>query len=157
MAVTNDRADGVWGTFVSRDRLLQKISLIAMLGGIREGLRQHALTSTPDRGYSLTIEQEAEIACNLAFLSRRRHEPQSVAAIGIEEDEDGQGMVIRLSVNGSMLNGVEEGVKDICRMLEQVSRRRMSPCVGRSRFTNYPQIIILKPKMSNCFCGKLSN
>ena len=111
----------------------------------------------PTRSYSLTIEQEAEIACNLAFLSRRRHDPQSVAAIGIEEDEDGQGMVIRLSVNGSMLTGVEEGLKDICRMLEQVSRRRMSPCVGRSRFTNHPQIIILKPKMSNCFFGKLSN
>ena len=39
-----------------------KISHIAMLGGIREGLREHALAPTPVRGYSLAIEQEAEIA-----------------------------------------------------------------------------------------------
>lgn len=123
---SNASGSGIWGTNVGREQLLQKISLIAMLGGIREGLREHQLVLTSRGGRTLTVEQEAEIAGNLAFLSRRRKDPQSVAAVGIEEDEDGVGMTIQLSVNGDVPLLVEEGLQEICVMLEQISQQSTS-------------------------------
>ena len=75
----------------------------------------------------LTIEQEAEIASNLAFLSRPQYDPKSVAAVSIEEDEYGQGMVVRLCVNGDALSRIEEGLKEICGLLEEISQRRTFP------------------------------
>jgi hypothetical protein len=123
MATVN--ANGIWGSGISREQLLQKISLLAMLGGVREGLREHVLVSASSSKHILTVEQEAEIANNLAFLSRRRHDPRSVAAVAIEENEDGQGMTVRLCVNGETTLGVEEGLKEICRTLEQISQQRM--------------------------------
>ena len=119
----------MWGSHTHREHLLQKISLVAMLGGVREGAREHPLGRAPDQQRTLTIEQEAEIAGNLAFLSRQRKDPLNVAAIGIEEDEDGQGMVIRLSVNGSKLSGVERGLKEMCRILEQIAQLCRPPQV----------------------------
>jgi hypothetical protein len=116
----------MWGSGISRDQLLQKISLLAMLGGVRDGLQAHSLTTSGDIEHGLTIEQEAEIAGNLAFLSRRRHDPKSVAAISIEQDGHGQGMIVRLCVNGGILSGVEEGLKQICALLEEISRCRKS-------------------------------
>ncbi|KAJ9130176.1 hypothetical protein NKR23_g12318 [Pleurostoma richardsiae] len=116
----------MWGGQIRREALLQKISLLAMLGGVHEGPREHPLTSAPGQERTLTVEQEAEIAGNLAFLSRRRKDSLSVAAIGIEEDEDGQGMVVRLCINGGILSRIEDGVKEMCAMLEQISRQRGS-------------------------------
>ena len=112
----------MWDSHINREQLLQKISLLAMLGGVREGAKEHPLGRAPDQQRTLTIEQEAEIAKNLAFLSRQRKDLLNVAAIGIEEDEDGQGMVIRLSVNGCKLSGVEGGLKEICEILEQIAQ-----------------------------------
>lgn len=120
-------ADGMWGSGISRDQMLQKISLLAMLGGVREGLRAHTFATPLATERILTIEQEAEITSNLAFLCRRRHDPKSVAAVSIEEDKHGQGMVVRLCVNGDRLSSVEEGLNDICRMLQEISQRRMFP------------------------------
>lgn len=50
--------------------------------------------------HHLTIEQEAEIAGNLSFLSRRRKTSQSVAAVAAEEAQHGQTLVVCLTVNG---------------------------------------------------------
>ena len=82
--------DRMWGADVSRERLLQKITLLTMIGPIPEEPRRHQLVSPPDFRRILTIEQEAEVAGNLAFLSRRSTETHNVAAIGIEEDEGGR-------------------------------------------------------------------
>jgi len=130
---------GMWGGHIRREALLQKISLLAMLGGVREGPREHPLTSTPGQERTLTVEQEAEIAGNLAFLSRRRKDSLSVAAIGIEEDEDGQGMVVRLCINGGILSRIEDGVKEMCAMLEQISRQRMALCSAVFDWANPPR------------------
>lgn len=118
---------GIWGSDIGRDQLLQKISLIAMLGGVREGLQAHTLAAPLAMERILTTDQEAEIANNLAFLSRRRHDSKSVAAVGIEEDKNGQGMTIRLCVNGDKLSSVEEGLEAICQLLEKMSQHRMFP------------------------------
>lgn len=58
------------------------------------------LVSPPGWGSSLTIEQEQEIVSVLAFLSSYSKKCKRVVAIGIEEDRDGQGIVIRMALNG---------------------------------------------------------
>jgi hypothetical protein len=113
----------MWGSNVSHEQLLQKISLLAMLGPIREEPKGHCLVSREDKAYSLTVEQEREIITNLAFLSYRRKDSQNVTAICIKEDGDGQGLVVRLAVNGGAIAHVEEGLRRICEMLERASQR----------------------------------
>jgi hypothetical protein len=96
-----------------------------MLESVRDHPKQHMLVETPGRRSSLTIEQEREITSNLAFLSSRSKNSKRVVAIGIEEDHDGQGMFIRMAVNGGDkdISHTEEGLVQISRILEQVSRR----------------------------------
>jgi hypothetical protein len=33
----------MWGSTVTRENILQKITLLAMLGGVREGIKEHEL------------------------------------------------------------------------------------------------------------------
>jgi hypothetical protein len=98
----------VWGSTATRNLLLQKNSLLAILGPIREGHKEHSLNSKPEQGRSLTVEQEGEIVQNLSFLSCCRKDPHTVTAIYIEEDEDGQGVVVRLAVSGDTISHIEE-------------------------------------------------
>lgn len=114
--------DGMWGSTITRESILQKITLLTMIGRTPEPSQRHALVSPTGDTRNLTIDQEAEIAGNLAFLGRRSLESHNVAAIGIEEDRDGQGMVIRVTVNGTMLSSVVEGINQVCRVLEKVAR-----------------------------------
>lgn len=120
----------MWGSKITRERMLQKISLLAMLGPIREGEKEHDLISDPGRERSMTIEQEAEIIGNLSFLSYRRKDPQTVTAICIEEDKDRRGMIVRMAVSGGAIVYVEDGLGQICAILEQASRR------GKVHLTN---------------------
>ena len=113
----------MWGSKITREHILQKISLLAMLGPIREGEREHNLISNPSQERSITIEQEAEIISNLSFLSYRRKDPQTVTAICIEEDKDLQGMIVRMAVSGGAIAYVEDGLGQICAILEQASQR----------------------------------
>lgn len=113
----------MWGSNITRDQLLQKISLLATLGPIGDGPRRHNLTAQTDIRRSLTVEQEAEIVDNLAFLSYRRKDSQNVTAICMEENEDGEGMLVRLAVNGGALSQIACGVREICMILEQIARR----------------------------------
>lgn len=113
----------IFGTKIPRDVLLNKISLLAMLGPIREGQQEHSLTSTDDPRRGLTIDQEGEIVRNLSFLAYRRKDPHSVVALCIEEQEDGEGMTVRFSVNGDSVLYVKEGLQQICTTLEKISRQ----------------------------------
>ncbi|KAE9373733.1 hypothetical protein N431DRAFT_482672 [Stipitochalara longipes BDJ] len=105
----------MWNSSVTREHLLQKISLLAILESVRDHPKRHALISPPGWRSSLTIEQEQEIVSNLAFLSSRSKNSKRVVAISIEEDHDGQGMVIRMAVNGGDkdIPYIEEGLKQI--------------------------------------------
>ena len=103
--------------------MLQKISLLAILGPIREGEKEHNLITNPGQERSMTIEQEAEIVSNLSFLSYRRKDPQTVTAICIEEDKDHQGMIVRVAFSGGATAYAEDGLGQICAILERASRR----------------------------------
>ena len=102
--------------------MLQKISLLAMLGSVREGSNEHELIPRPGRASCLTIEQEGEIVSNLAFLASRRKNSKAVVAIAVEEDEDSHGMTIRIAVNGDSVVHLKEGLVQISETLKQVSR-----------------------------------
>ncbi|KAK3045704.1 hypothetical protein LTR09_012749 [Extremus antarcticus] len=114
---------GIWGTGIPNETLLQKITLLAIFGQTPAEPQRHPLKSAQEVSERvLTIEQEAEIAGNLAFLSRRSTDAHNVAAIGIEEDEDGEGMVIRVTVNGGMIKSVVLGLSKICEVLETIAK-----------------------------------
>jgi hypothetical protein len=112
----------MWGSNVTREHILQKITLLAMLGGVREGIKEHELIPQPGRASCLTIEQEGEIVSNLAFLASRRKNSKLVVAIAIEEDDDGQGVTIRIAVNGDIVMHLKEGLVQLSAILQQVSR-----------------------------------
>ena len=115
----------MWNSTVAREPLLQKISLLAILESVRDHPKQHMLISPPGWRSSLTIEQEREVVSNLAFLSSHSKNSKRVVAIGLEEDHDGRGLVIRMAINGGDKDVpyTEEGLKQISRILEQASRR----------------------------------
>ena len=100
----------MWGSIVTREGLLQKISLLALLGPVREGETEHKLDSRLSPKKSMTIEQEAEVVSNLAFLSYRRKDSQAVSAVCIEEDDDNQGMTVRTAVNGGAAAHTSDGL-----------------------------------------------
>ena len=106
--------------------MLQKISLIAMLGPLRVGAKENAVTSYDDSRRELTVAQEAEIVRNLSFLCYRRKDPQAVSAICLEEIPAGQGLVVRLAVSGHAIRYAEAGLRQICVLLEQCSRHGKS-------------------------------
>lgn len=112
----------MWGTSVSRELLLQKISLIAMLGPLKIGPMENPLTSSPGQQRRLSVEQEAEIVRHLSFLCYRRKDSQSVAAVCIEEVLAGKGLIVRLAVSGTATLYTKEGLRRICALLEQFSR-----------------------------------
>ena len=95
-----------------------------MLEPVRDGPKERALASRSGHESSLTLEQEREVISNLAFLSSRSKNSKRVIAIGIEEDPDGLGMVIRMAVNGGDkdISHLEEGLIHISGILERVSR-----------------------------------
>ncbi|KAH8593072.1 hypothetical protein B0O99DRAFT_516281 [Bisporella sp. PMI_857] len=68
----------MWGSNVTREHVLQKITLLAMLGGVREGTKEHELIPRPGRASCVTIEQEGEIVSNLAVLASRRKNSKAV-------------------------------------------------------------------------------
>ena len=46
-----------------------------------------------------------------------------MTAICIEEDEDRQGMIVRMAVSGSAIAYAENGLRQICAILEAASQR----------------------------------
>ncbi|KFY67378.1 hypothetical protein V496_01569 [Pseudogymnoascus sp. VKM F-4515 (FW-2607)] len=112
----------MWGGSISREQLQQQISLLALLGGVQESVKQHQLTSPSNYQSSLTIDQESEIVSNLSFLSSRRKDSKQVVAIAIEVAEKNKEMVIRMAVNGEDAAYLKEGLVKIGNILEKAAR-----------------------------------
>ncbi|KAH7356444.1 hypothetical protein BKA65DRAFT_474261 [Rhexocercosporidium sp. MPI-PUGE-AT-0058] len=117
----------MWDSYITREYLLWKISLLAILESVQDYPKQHVLILPLGWRFSLTIKQEREIVNNLAFFLPRLKNSKRVIVIGIKEDHDGQGMVIRMAINGGN-NDVpcaKDGLKQISRILE-TSRQEQS-------------------------------
>ena len=52
----------IWGSKVTREHMLQKISLLAMLGPIREGEKEHNLITNPGQECSMTASGDCGLA-----------------------------------------------------------------------------------------------
>ena len=121
-SMSHKTLSGIWGTGIPNETLLQKITLLAIFGQSPVEPHRHPLEVKQEGSDRvLTIEQEAEIAGNLAFLSRRSKDAHNVAAIGIKEDEDGESMVIRVTVNGGIIKSVVVGLSKICEVLATIA------------------------------------
>jgi hypothetical protein len=113
----------MWHSGVSRERLLQNITLLWTLNRIPEKPRENHLVSRIDSTHRLTVERENEIVANLAFLSATTKDYLKVMAVCIEEDESGRAITIRVASNtGDMLELVT-GFSRLARVLEQAARR----------------------------------
>ena len=62
----------MYGGSITKEYLLRKISLLAMMGAVRESPKENELGLRSDSVSSLTGDQEGEIVSNLAFLSSHR-------------------------------------------------------------------------------------
>ncbi len=115
----------IWGSIsITREELLQKITLVAICAPTPEAPRAYELVEHQQRAF--TIHQEAEVAANLSFLSRRSKESHNVAAIALEEEAGGRGITVRVAVNGKMLTNVVEALASICKVLEAIARQDIS-------------------------------
>jgi hypothetical protein len=100
----------MWGGGITREQLLQRLTLLAMLEPVWGGPKEHTLTLRADHESSLTLDQEREIVSNLAFLASCSKNSKRVIVIGIEEDHNSEGMVLCMAING--------GDKDIAHLKE---------------------------------------
>jgi hypothetical protein len=109
------------GSKVDREKLLQRISMLAMLDPIRDDPRRYSPNASSGPEFNLTIQQEAEFVDNLAFIAYRRRSSQEVTALCMEQDEDQNGILIRMAVNGDRISYIEDGLREICSSLEQIA------------------------------------
>lgn len=113
----------IWDSGVSRERLLQNITLLWTLNQIPEKPRENHLASRTDTTHQLTVERENEIVANLAFLSATTKDYLKVMAVCIEEDESGRAITIRVASNTGDLLELVTGFSKLARVLEQAARR----------------------------------
>jgi hypothetical protein len=113
----------MWGGSITRQQLLQSISLFQMLDGVPEPPKENVLTSKTDSTHSLSISREREIASNLAFLSATSDNNLRVMAVCIEEHCNGAEITIRVASNTGDLSKVIQGFEKIARVLEEAARR----------------------------------
>ena len=113
----------IWDSGVSRERLLQNITLLWTLNQIPEKPRENHLASRTDTTHRLTVERENEIVANLAFLSAITKDYLKAMAVCIEEDESGRAITIRVASNTGDLLELVTGFSKLARVLEQAARR----------------------------------
>lgn len=71
----------------------------------------------------LSITREKVIASNLAFLSATSDNSLKVMAICVEENNNGEGVTIRIASNTGDLSAVTNGFTVLATILEQAARR----------------------------------
>jgi hypothetical protein len=113
----------MWGGSITRQQLLQSISLFQTLDQVPEPPKENIITSEIESGYCLNISREKEIAGNLAFLSAVSDNVRRVMAVCLEEHRNEAEITIRVASNTGDLSKVVEGFEKIAKVLEQAARR----------------------------------
>lgn len=111
-----------WGS-VSRNRLVENITLLRMLNEIPESTKEHTLPDVNDPKRGLSLQREKEIVDNLAFLSSITDDRSRIMAVCIEEEANLEGLTIRLAVNDGDLVEEKRGFEEIARVLELAALR----------------------------------
>ncbi len=113
----------MWGSGISRMRLMQNIILLWTLSPIPEKPKENNLISNIATPHRLAVERENEIVGHLAFLSATTDDSLKVMAVCVDEDESGEAITIRVASNTGDLSEVVTGLKRLGRILEQAARR----------------------------------
>jgi len=87
----------------------------------------------------LSIEQERQLASDLAFVAATTEDYERIVALAIEEDQKTAGMTIRIACNSGAhsarhLEELKQGFEDVAKLLELANRR--------SRFQRSPIICL---------------
>jgi hypothetical protein len=93
---------------------------------------QECKLADEDESYQLPIAREKQLADDFAFISAWTQDGTKVMAVGIEEDADKQGMVIRLASNTGQSTVAGDGLEGIASTLQKAaSRSKSKSCCTR--------------------------
>lgn len=113
----------MWGGVVTRSQLQQTISSLWELNEVPEVPVENLVALEEDSTRRLSIAREKEIASNLAFLSATSDNSLKVMAVCVEENNNGEGVTIRIASNTGDLSAVTSGFTMLATILEQAARR----------------------------------
>ncbi len=117
----NDRT--MWKSAITRQQLRQSISRLQTLTEVPESPEENIIS--PDLGFKghMSVERKCEITSNLAFLSATSDDNQKVMAVCVEQQSDGEGIIIRIASNSGDISEVVNGFRLMAAILEQAARR----------------------------------
>jgi hypothetical protein len=113
----------MWGGVVTRSQFQQTISNLWELNEVPEVPVENLVVLEEDSTRRLSIAREKEIASNLAFLSATSDNSLKVMAVCVEENNNGEGVTIRIASNTGDLSAVTSGFTMLATILEQAARR----------------------------------
>ncbi|KFY04962.1 hypothetical protein O988_00372 [Pseudogymnoascus sp. VKM F-3808] len=116
----------MWGGAVTRSQFQQTISNLRELDEVPEVPVENLVVLEEDSTRHLSVAREKEIASNLAFLSATSDNSLKVMAVCVEENNNGEGVTIRIASNTGDLSGVTRGFTLLATILEQAARRENS-------------------------------
>jgi len=77
--------------------------------------------------YTLQIGEELHFADHIAFLAHDKEGAKFVAAVAIEEDQEGQSLTVRVAANETPSEKVLQGLTRIFQVLESYARKGKFP------------------------------
>ena len=111
-----------WGS-VSCQRLTENIIVLGILTNQQAGQPSENKIPRESTPRQLRIERERDLVDIFAFLSATRDDPKRVMAVCLEEHVQKKAMTIRVAANTGDLLDVKDGLKQIARTLERISKR----------------------------------
>ena len=105
-----------------RKQLAENIILLRSLNEV-PGKEAECDLPAENRSRQLSIAREKQLGDDLAFLSATTDDMSRVMAVGIEEDEAGTGMTIRLASNAGDLSGIRGDFERIGVILQEAASR----------------------------------
>ncbi|KAH8803097.1 hypothetical protein F5884DRAFT_861435 [Xylogone sp. PMI_703] len=116
----------MWASKISRQELQQSIDQLEILTEVPGLPRENPMPVHVQSSYTLSMEQECQIASNLAFLAAAVDDVNKVMAVCVEEHQNGNAAIIRVSSNCGDISGVIERFKLLAKTLERAAQREIT-------------------------------
>ncbi|MCJ1416147.1 hypothetical protein MMC32_002482 [Xylographa parallela] len=123
-----------------RKQLAENIILLHSLNEV-PGKEKECDLPAENQSRQLSIAREKQLGDDFAFLSATTDDMSRVMAVGIEEDEDGTGMTIRLASNSGDLSSIRGEFERIGNILQEAASRTSARTDIRPRLLE--QIIVM--------------
>ncbi|RDW88023.1 hypothetical protein BP6252_00055 [Coleophoma cylindrospora] len=112
----------MWDSDITSQQLSQKIDSLEKICKVPGLATENDVADVKSSRY-LNPRREKEIADNLAFFSNISGDKRNVAAVGIEEDTDGNGCTFRIAANTGSVSDLLAGFTGLARILEKAATR----------------------------------